>query len=40
MIDINTLAPLILQIQEFNQNQIKTNQLLENILQELKNQKK
>ena len=40
MIDINTLAPLILQIQEFKSAQLRTNQLLEQILSELKNQKK
>jgi len=33
------LTPLINQIKEFNQNQLKTNQLLTEILQELKNQK-
>ena len=36
MIDLNTLAPLILQIQEFKQNQLRTNQLLLEILTELK----
>jgi len=30
------LTPLIQQIKEFNQNQLKTNQLLTEILQELK----
>ena len=33
------LTPLINQIKEFNQNQIKTNQLLQEILTELKTQK-
>ena len=33
------LTPLINQIKEFNQNQVKTNQLLTEILTELKNQK-
>jgi len=33
------LTPLIQQIKEFNQNQLKTNQLLTEILTELKNQK-
>jgi len=28
MFDINTLTPLILQIQEFNTNQLRTHQLL------------
>jgi hypothetical protein len=34
MFDIN-LEPLIKQIQEFNQNQVRTNQLLTEILQEI-----
>ena len=34
------LTPLIQQIKEFNQNQLKTNQLLTEILTELKNPKK
>ena len=34
MFNIN-LDPLINQIKEFNQNQVKTNQLLTEILQEL-----
>jgi hypothetical protein len=34
------LNPLINQIKEFNHNQIKTNQLLTEILNEIKNQKK
>jgi len=34
------LTPLIQQIKEFNQNQLKTNQLLTEILTEIKNQKK
>jgi hypothetical protein len=33
------LTPLIQQIKEFNQNQLKTNQLLTEILQELKQKK-
>ena len=33
------LTPLIQQIKEFNQNQLKTNSLLEEILKEIKNQK-
>jgi hypothetical protein len=33
------LEPLILQIQEFDASQLRTNQLLTEILQELKNQK-
>lgn len=33
---IPDLTPLINQIKEFNQNQLKTNQLLTEILQELK----
>ena len=39
MFNVN-LEPLINQIKEFNQNQVKTNQLLTEILTELKNQKK
>jgi len=35
MFDVN-LEPLIQQIKEFNHNQTKTNQLLSEILQELK----
>ena len=35
MFNIN-LDPLIKQIQEFNQNQVRTNQLLAEILQQLK----
>jgi len=31
------LTPLIQQIKEFNQNQLKTNQLLTEILNEIKN---
>ena len=34
------LNPLIQQIKEFNQNQLKTNQLLTEILTEIKNPKK
>lgn len=34
------LTPLIQQIKEFNHNQLKTNQLLTEILTEIKNQKK
>ena len=34
------LTPLIQQIKEFNLNQVQTNQLLTEILTELKNQKK
>lgn len=37
MIDLN---PLIIQIKEFNTNQLRTHQLLEQILTEIKNQKK
>ncbi len=33
------LNPLIQQIKEFNQNQLKTNQLLTEILTQIKNQK-
>jgi len=33
------LTPLIQQIKEFNQNQVRTNQLLTAILQELKAKK-
>jgi len=33
------LTPLIQQIKEFNQNQVRTNQLLTAILQELKTKK-
>jgi len=33
------LTPLINQIKEFNTNQVKTNQLLTEILSELKNSK-
>jgi hypothetical protein len=33
------LEPLINQIKEFNQNQVKTNQLLTEILQQIKNKK-
>ena len=32
------LTPLVNQIKEFNQNQILTNQILDQILQELKTQ--
>ena len=34
------LTPLIQQIKEFNTNQIRTNQILSEILQEIRNQKK
>ena len=40
MIDINTLTPLILQIETFITNQKRTHQLLEQILSELKKDKK
>ena len=36
MFDLN-LEPLINQIKEFNQNQLKTNQLLTEILNKIKN---
>jgi hypothetical protein len=34
------LTPLIQQIKEFNTNQIRTNQILSEILQEIRNLKK
>ena len=39
MFDVN-LTPLIDQIKEFSQDQKRANQLLEQILSEIKNQKK